>query len=109
MKLNTPIVTVLNPYTECVDLTQALSEALHIAPWTDTVRSTLEQFVFEPMTQDVIQDIQNALSVNLADTVMEMSFGDASFDYTNGAVNMDVTVTPFEAAEAVEITITAGI
>ena len=56
MKLNTPIVTVLAPYTECVDLTQALSEALHIAPWTDTVRSTLEQFVFEPMTQDVIQD-----------------------------------------------------
>lgn len=111
MKLNTPIVTAMNSTIEQADFAYAenIFASFVTDQLADTISNTFASFVFEPMTQNVIQDIQNALSVDLSDSVSEMTFGECSFDYANGAVKMDVSMTPFNAADAVEITITAGI
>ncbi len=111
MKLDTPIVTAMNSTTQQADFSYAGSifTSFVTDELVDTISETMQAFVVEPVTQDAIQDIQNVLSVNLSDFVTEMSFGEWSFDYANGVVNLDVSVTPFNAADAVEITITAGI
>ncbi|MFY0658061.1 MAG: hypothetical protein JXR12_15090 [Neptunomonas phycophila] len=110
MRLDTPISFVLNNtddiYHERVDL----SSLFNIDAIEQSVRASLDQFVFQPMTQETMQNIQNTLAVNLYDVkddagVAEISFSAPHFDIDGGNVSFDVTVTPYASCETVDMSI----
>ena len=88
------------PINELIDgtSTDTTEFSFDIQMIADGLNGSLQQFIFEPITERTIQDIKNVISVNLSPMLleaglMEFSFQDHNIDTDTGAVTLSLDFT----------------